>query len=75
MIRKEINAITFDEMRGYLEEKGLLQEFINGNIKCVFCNSKITDKNIFAIYYSTKISFCCDNELCVNVFKKREALK
>lgn len=71
MLRKEINAITLDELKEFFEFSNLLHDFNEGKIRCKFCDTVITTDNIFSIFYKNNLLFCCNNDNCMDNLKKK----
>ncbi len=65
MKRKEVGAILADDFVEFLKQTGLYEKFTNSDLTCKICGEIMTLNNIFAIYGSSEIYFCCNKEPCI----------
>lgn len=49
MERKEINAISIEELKAFLIEKGIFDKFEKKDYKCEKCSKQVTFDNIVSI--------------------------
>ena len=60
-----IRAVHDDDILSLITSLGLASDFEQGNCKCMFCDSTITQDNFSAIFpHNGKVQFCCNLPEC-----------
>lgn len=73
---KNINAILNKDLENLLIKTGQINDFLEGNIKCMYCNEIINYDNLSIILPSitgdiTTLYFCCNNPECLSKFRMK----
>lgn len=64
---QSINAVHENDLEGFLDSVGLLQDFQNGSLKCKFCRDPIDKQNIYSIVKdSDTYKAVCSKAQCVS---------
>ena len=67
MEKTKLEAIHDNELLELLDNLGLKNKFLGGQINCAFCKDIITWENLHSIFPdSGAIKFCCVKPECVN---------
>lgn len=66
-IEKSLKAVHENDLDNLLEKIGKKADLEVGNLKCKFCDTKITKENLYSILpESGTFNFICENSECVN---------
>ena len=64
-LKRKIYAVHDRNLEGFLTELNMLEEVLQGKVKCSECNCTITLENIGSLSMSSeKVRICCDNLDC-----------
>jgi len=63
--KKEFTVFHEDDLEGILQRFALLHAFREGNLKCAYCQIRLTKYNLYCIFsHEGQIRFCCDKLEC-----------
>jgi len=70
-----LGAVYNEEIEDFLQEIGLLNEIIEGNIKCETCGAYITVNNLLAIapLPDKKYMLICDKSTCMDIYSRNSS--
>jgi len=73
--KKQVIEVIFENyLKQFLQKTGLLDDFVNGKIKCIFCNNSVNFSNLSLIFIKEgNPVFVCDAQGCLE--KVRDLLK
>lgn len=64
---RSINAVHENDLEGFLDKVGLLQDFQGGKLKCKFCKEPVDKENIYSIIKdSDSYKVVCSKASCVS---------
>lgn len=74
-MKKRLCALYESELEEALSRFNLIKKFQAGELKCYFCGTVLTRKNLGFIFYTgEKVEVSCDSALCTSqaiTFSKR----
>ena len=69
----EVKAVYDQDLKQVLEQLGILDKLITGEVNCAICNTLVDLDNLGAIFpQGEEISISCDNEKCIRIVTKEE---
>lgn len=64
---KQLNAVHEMDLDSVLQKLGVLDRFLNQDIKCKFCSTIMTRENVYSFFReSGNVSFVCSKPDCVS---------
>jgi len=69
--KQELDFVHDDDLLPVLERLGLKEDFLAGEIKCVFCGDVITNENLSSFFEDNGVKFSCNKKVCVDKIKKK----
>lgn len=64
----EIKAVYDEDLGRILENLGILDQLIAGELKCAVCGCQVDLDNLGTIFpYDDKVGVSCDNDRCIRI--------
>lgn len=71
--KEELDFVYDDDLMPILEKLDIKNDFVSGNIQCLFCDNVITLENLHSFFLDTgKLKMVCNKEACINQLKVKE---
>lgn len=71
-----LKAIYDNDLDRLLKHTKQYNDFVNGDVKCMYCGGVVNNDNISIIIPNVKdsgisLQFCCNNTECLNKYRNR----
>lgn len=71
--KHELKTVHVNDLDEILKSHGQLEEFRNGEINCIICNSKISNENVGSLQLNdNKLLFSCNKSSCYDKLIEKE---
>lgn len=71
--KEELDFVYDEDLMPVLEKLGIKGDFINGKIKCLFCQKVITLDNLYSFFQDADgLKVVCNEEECIKQLKTKE---
>lgn len=68
--KEELDLIYDEDLMPALDKLGVKEDFVNGNLKCLFCDKTVTLENLYSFFLNNGIvKMVCNDEECVEKLK------